>query len=226
MRAACIILFDLDGTLIDCGGAGRRALDATFGRRLGARGAFERIRFGGMTDHAIVREALAAIGRPYERSLAEDLLEDYALELERELDERPLSVLPHAEAAVRRARASGHAVGVGTGNVRRGAMVKLSRAGLDGAFGFGGYGCDAEERAEVLRAGVLRAHAAGAATDAEVLVVGDTPKDVAAAHAIGARCLAVATGSFDGEALRAAGADLLAVDLADPVSSRALGDGR
>jgi phosphoglycolate phosphatase-like HAD superfamily hydrolase len=99
------------------------------------------------------------------------------------------------------------AVGLGTGNVREGARIKLSRAGLFERFSFGGFGCDAEDRAELLRIGAQR----GAAqlslplSDCRVVVIGDTPKDIAAANAIGAECIAVGTGSFDVHALRSHG---------------------
>ncbi len=222
MQQPLIVLFDIDGTLLDCGGAGRRALDRTVDRQLGAKDAFREIRFGGMTDHAILREALTTLGIAYTRALADELLSIYVSELERELDAGTFRVLPQALEVVQRSVELGHASGVGTGNVRNGAEAKLRRAELGAAFTFGGYGCDAELRADVLKAGVRRARADGRFAEAAVLVIGDTPKDVAAAHAIGARCLAVTTGSFDGPSLRAAGADWVATSLADEVVSDVL----
>ena len=217
MVSPLIVLFDIDGTLIDCGGAGRRALDRAFERHFGVTNACRAIRFGGMTDHAILREAFAPLGVEYTRSLADEVLETYLVELERELSAGGFRVLPHAHAIVRRTGALGHACGVGTGNVRGGAEAKLRRAELGDAFAFGGFGCDAEARADVLAAAVIRARAEPRYADAPVLVIGDTPKDVAAAHAIGARCVGVTTGSFDVDALLAAGADWVAPSLADPL---------
>jgi phosphoglycolate phosphatase-like HAD superfamily hydrolase len=110
------------------------------------------------------------------------------------------------------------AVGLGTGNVRRGAYAKLARGSLGSAFSFGGFGCDAEDRTELLRAGAVRgAEALGAPlSECEVVVIGDTPKDVAAAKGIGARCVAVATGGFTRDALVQCGADHAFDTLEDP----------
>lgn len=222
MTTGAIVLFDIDGTLIDCGGAGRRALDRAFHQHFEVEDACQGIRFGGMTDHAILREAFATLGVEYTRDIAEALLATYVLELERELDAGSFRVLPHAREVAKRAIELGHASGIGTGNIRGGAEAKLRRAGLHAEFSFGGYGCDAEARAEVLAAGVRRARAAGGFADAPVLVIGDTPKDVHAAHAIGARCVGVATGSFDADALRTAGADWVVTSLGDALVAEVL----
>ena len=100
------------------------------------------------------------------------------------------------------------AIGLGTGNVRKGAYAKLARGSLDGSFAFGGFGCDAEDRTELLRVGAGRgAEALGVALDdCRIVVIGDTPKDVAAAHGIGAECIGVGTGGFEPRALLALGA--------------------
>ena len=100
------------------------------------------------------------------------------------------------------------AVGLGTGNIREGARIKLERVGIYDRFAFGGFGCDAEDRTELIRRGAKRgADRLGANRDrCRVVVIGDTPKDVAAAQAIGAECVGVGTGSFSAEQLLAAGA--------------------
>jgi phosphoglycolate phosphatase-like HAD superfamily hydrolase len=100
----------------------------------------------------------------------------------------------------------GVALGLGTGNIEAGARIKLTPARLSERFAFGGFGCDAEDRAELLEAGARRGAAALGAARARcrVVIIGDTPLDVAAAHAIGAECLAVATGNFDVDALQGA----------------------
>jgi phosphoglycolate phosphatase-like HAD superfamily hydrolase len=110
------------------------------------------------------------------------------------------------DAALSRA---GVAVGLGTGNVREGARIKLSRVGIHDRFAFGGFGCDHENRVELIRHGA-RSGAARLGVpleDCRVVVIGDTPKDVDAAKGIGARCIGVGTGNFTPEALLAAGAD-------------------
>jgi phosphoglycolate phosphatase-like HAD superfamily hydrolase len=206
-----IFLFDIDGTLLLTGGCGRRAFEHAFDHITGQRGALDGFSFGGMTDRAIARMGLTAIGRAADPAVVDQLLEAYLEALARELVTPPnFVVLPGAHEAVR--ALSGRertALGLGTGNVRRGAQAKLAYADLWHLFSFGGFGCDHEDRAELLRAGALR----GAAQLGEplaacrIVVIGDTVRDIAAAHAIGAECIAVCTGGDSAEKLRAQGAD-------------------
>jgi phosphoglycolate phosphatase len=193
-----IYLFDIDGTLVK-GGGGRRAIERALALVVGAAEARVSFSFGGMTDRAIARRALTELGaEPSESSIAL-LIEHYLGFLHDELDQTPCSMPTGALAALDRAGSLENvAVGLGTGNVERGARAKLDRVGLAGRFAFGGFGCDHEDRAELLRVGAARGAARlGLAFDAcRVVVIGDTPLDVAAAHAIGAECVAVATGSY------------------------------
>src|SRR6185295_3780747 len=89
----------------------------------------------------------------------------------------------------------GVAVGLGTGNIKKGAYAKLVPGGLHAHFAFGGFGCDHEDRGELLRAGARRgAEALGVPLDdCRVVVIGDTPRDVAAAQKLGAECIGVGT---------------------------------
>jgi phosphoglycolate phosphatase len=213
-----VVLFDIDGTLIDCGGAGRRAIRAAFAREYGRPEACDAISFGGMTDRAIVRQGLEAIGVEASSRAIDRLLERYLELLPSEVAASAgYRVLPGARKAVATCVAAGFAVGLGTGNVRRGAMTKLAHGGLDGLFAFGGFGCDAEPRHELLRHGAMRGAATlGRAIDeCVVLVVGDTPKDVHAARAIGAECIAVTTGPYGRGALEEAGARFVVASLED-----------
>lgn len=216
MTRRSVLLFDIDGTLVDCGGAGRRAMERAFAVTHGRPDAVANIAFGGMTDPAIVREALAAIDADPRADAVTAVLDAY---LDALADEVPRSagfrVLPSVEETLRRAIAAEHAVGLGTGNLKRGALIKLGRAGLAEHFAFGGFSCDAEDRAALLATGRDRGLAiAGAA--ARVVVVGDTPRDVTAARAIGAACLGVATGRYSLAELERAGATLTVPDLGDP----------
>jgi phosphoglycolate phosphatase len=221
-RAAVVALFDIDGTLIDCGGAGRRAMAQAF-EDVAGRSDLCSFRFGGMTDRAIARQGLAAIDRATDEQV-EQLVERYLHHLERALPTAEQfrvhdAVVPLLDAL----EAAGHAaIGLGTGNVARGAELKLRHAGLWQRFAFGGYGCDHEDRAELLRVGASRGRER-ATPETTVVVIGDTPKDVAAAMAIGARCVAVATGAFTEDELRAAGAELVVPTLADVRAHRMLG---
>ncbi len=204
-----VLLFDIDGTLVSSGGAGRRAMERAM---LAITGRDDTCGFGfsGMTDRAIARQALRGAGHEDTEAAIDGVLDAYleilAVEVPRSTD---FKALPGVVAVVEAARQSaGVAVGLGTGNVRRGASIKLRRVDLERCFDFGGFGCDHEERARLLAAGAERgAERLGKAlAQCRVVVIGDTPKDVAAALAIGAECVGVATGRFDVASLAAAGA--------------------
>jgi phosphoglycolate phosphatase len=217
-----VLLFDIDGTLVDCGGAGRRAMEGAFGRVHGRDDALRHIVFGGMTDPAIVREGLRFIGAPAEKHHLDAVLGAYLDILSEELPRAArFRVIEHALEFVLRARSLGHHIGIGTGNLERGAAIKLGHAGIAAHFAFGGYSSDAEDRAELLARGAARGRAL-AGDGAEVVVIGDTPRDIAAAHAIGATCIAVATGRFTVGDLEAAGATTVVPHLADERAARVL----
>jgi len=223
-----VLLFDVDGTLITTGGAGRRAIERAFEVRFGRRDACAHFSFAGMTDRAIVRAGLAAIGRPTDEPAIDDVLAAYVALLADEVARAPAADyrLNRGVAGALDAVADrpGVAVGLGTGNIAEGARVKLTRVDVYHRFAFGGFGSDHEDRAELLRVGATR----GAAllgrplADCRVLVIGDTPKDVAAAKAIGADSIAVATGPFTVDALAACAPSLAVADLSAPEALAAL----
>jgi phosphoglycolate phosphatase-like HAD superfamily hydrolase len=204
-----VLLFDIDGTLIASGGAGRRAMEGAFARHTGRSDACAHFRFDGMTDRAIVRTGLLAVERRADEAEIDAVI---ALYLELLAGEVVASssyrthpgVLEVLDCA---AGVPGFAIGLGTGNVRDGARIKLDRVGIFDRFAFGGFGCDHEDRAELLRVGAARgAHLLGLSPErCRVVVIGDTPRDVAAARAIGAESLAVATGHYGPDDLAAAG---------------------
>jgi phosphoglycolate phosphatase len=222
-----VFLFDIDGTLVWTGGAGRRAMTLGFADVHGRTDVFDGLSFGGMTDRAIVRHGLAKLGADVDDARIDAVLEAYLARLERELVCAEYRVFPGVEMVLAElALLKGIAIGLGTGNVRRGAYAKLARGALGDAFSFGGFGCDAEDRADLLRAGAARgaAQLGRAVEECTVVVIGDTPKDVAAALAIGARCIGVGTGAFTAESLVACGAHAAFRTLADTgVRERLLG---
>lgn len=229
-----LLLFDVDGTLVRVGGAGRRSLERAFEEVLGVAGALEGVRLDGATDLRIIREAFTAkVGRPPAGPDEVARLVDVYLQiLEAELavaGDR-YQVMPGAERLSRAAVASGRcAVGLATGNVERGARLKLAPAGLNEHFAFGGYGSDAELRAELVLRGVERglAHASArlgrSFSRAETFVLGDTELDVAAARAVGAVAVGVLVGCARPDALVASAPDLLVDTLDDPRLWAALG---
>lgn len=227
-----ILLWDIDGTLINTGGAGMRALTHAIGASEAAVAALRRMRLDGMTDRRIARLLCAAeLHRHEPHSPFESMLERVA---ESEID-RVLSlylgalreslrntdryvVLDGVRELLGSIGAQDALHGLGTGNVEEGARLKLEHGGLWNHFRFGGYGSDAEERAELLLAGRRKAEALlGRTCDPdEFVVIGDTPKDILAAHANGFACVAVATGSHSINELVGSGAEVVLHSLAQP----------
>ncbi|WP_342381462.1 haloacid dehalogenase-like hydrolase [Myxococcus stipitatus] len=227
-----VLLFDIDGTLITTGGAGRRAMDLAFEQLHGRRDACDSFHMSGMTDRAIVRKALRIIGVEDSEAAIDAGIAAYLAHLTeevRKVDEQRYIVFPGIREAVIEARKrDGFAVGLGTGNIRAGARVKLERVAIHDQFSFGGFGCDHENRVELIRRGAE----AGAATlgvpreECRVVIIGDTPMDVAAALGIGAECIGVGTGTYKAEALLEAGAHAAFPDFTHPEALPTLLGGR
>jgi phosphoglycolate phosphatase len=220
MRARpTILLFDIDGTLMLSGGAGRSAFAHAFAEVTGRGDACEGFSFGGMTDRGIARAGLLAAGLEPSDALVEQLFESYLLALVRELPRREHTIMPGVHALLETlAHHEGLAIGLGTGNLRRGAEAKLRHIELWHPFSFGGFGCDHEDRGELLRRGAERgARQLGVShEDCRVVVIGDTVRDVSAAHAIGAECIGVETGGVSAAVLHEAGAHAVFCDLREP----------
>jgi phosphoglycolate phosphatase-like HAD superfamily hydrolase len=219
-RRPTVLLFDIDGTLLLTGGAGRRAFERAFAAVTGRSDACAGFSFGGMTDRGIARKGLTVLGREADEELVELLFEHYLEALADELARAPnYTVMPGVRELL--AALVPHpclALGLGTGNLRRGAEAKLRLGQLWEHFAFGGFGCDHEQRGELLRIGAERGaeQLRCAPGEARVVVIGDTVRDVIAAQQIGAECVAVETGGVEGEVLRSSGARAVFRDLSQP----------
>nr|WP_290665214.1 haloacid dehalogenase-like hydrolase [Ardenticatena sp.] len=222
-----LILFDVDKTLIDAHGAGRRALERTFEHILGHTAGLEQVAFGGKTDPMIVREALQKGGVPPSEilRLTPHLLRHYPGELARELTTAPpparLTVLPGVRPLLERLHTRDDIVlGLLTGNVEACAWLKLQVAGLYTFFTFGAFGDDGETRDDLPAVAMQRAWEESGYRFGrdDVVIIGDTPRDVRCAQLIGGRSIAVATGPFSADALHTAGADVVFPSLADTQS--------
>jgi phosphoglycolate phosphatase len=205
------ILFDIDGTLIETGGAGAVAWRQAFEELYGVPADIGEFTDAGMTDPEVGRVTFErVIGRkPSERELARVLARRSTL-LPRAVEEsKGYRVMPGVPELLPRLVELGYLLGLTTGGVESAAHIKLERAHLNRYFHFGGYGSDSPDRVELTRRALERASniLGRRLTHDEVLVVGDTPKDIAAAHGADVVGVGVATGHFSTEQLSEAGAD-------------------
>lgn len=216
-----LFLFDIDGTLLHCGGAGRRALERACEALLGP-GALVGIRLDGMTDPVILEQAFVRrLQREPTAAESDQVARDYAAFLQEETaPPRTIHKLPAVDEVLAHLAPRG-ILGLATGNWRAGARIKLERVALWQRFTLGGFGCDAADRGALVRVARQRGEEAlgRRLQREEVLVIGDTPRDVAAARAADAWSVAVATGAYSMEELARSGADEVHADLR-PLLSR------
>jgi phosphoglycolate phosphatase len=215
------ILFDIDGTLISTGGAGARSWRWAFDQLYGVPADIGAFSEAGMTDPEVARGTFrGAIGRePSDREMAR-VLAAYLERLPYEVEtSEHYEVLPGAEHLLRRLSQDGCLLGVVTGALEAAAHIKLARGRLNGFFAFGGYGSDSADRGQLTRRAIERASAiVGREIDPSgVFVIGDTPNDIDAAHAVGAVAIGVASGHYAVDQLRSAGADIAIESLQDPI---------
>ena len=222
-------LFDVDGTLINAHGLGRRALERAFLERYGWERATEGVSFAGGTDPWIVGQVFARRGlEPPPLGELRAFLALYAgfLAAEAQAPGARAEVLPGVPAlleALGQRTARGRQV-VLTGNCAAGAQVKLELAGLHGHFACGAYGDEAVQREDLLPIALERAaETFGERFEpARAVVVGDSLRDIDVARAHGAKAVAVATGWVSRGELEAAGADVVLDDFRDLEGTLAL----
>ena len=221
-RARRVVLFDIDGTILWSDGAGRRAVFQSLEEHFGKTGPGEH-RFDGKTDPQIVRELMrhAGVADADIDARIEVVLERYLALLREELDapEHGRHVFPGVHELLDALEARDDVVvGLLTGNIHPGAHAKLSAVGIDPErFVIGAFGSDHHERPELpeiarRRAERLLGHPV---SGRDIVVIGDTPADVACGVSIGARAIGVATGRYSVEELRACGAAAVFSDLSD-----------
>ncbi len=211
-----LVLFDIDGTLVDTGGAGRRAIEAAARTLYGRHDLFDDVSFDGATDRAICRAAVRKLDRPFDEAEIDRLLDAYVSLLADEVARSPrYGVYPGVEALAAAMESRGVLLGLGTGNIEQGARVKLERGKLNRYFSFGGFGDDAEDRGTLIRMGLRRGEQILGRRAKQAWVIGDTPKDHAAARVAGAKVVLVATGRYTLAELQACGPDLCVETLED-----------
>jgi len=228
-----LLLFDIDGTMVLTGGAGVRAMNRAFYEVWGVPDAFRGVKMAGGTDPRLLDEALALTGTaPADGHVAR--FEQTYLRLLAEEIHRPPATAAASDPHHHMRRWHGPLPGVCalvealslrddvflallTGNYSTGAKIKLSHFDLWRPFCCGAFGEDAAERPALVPVAVARAAALGCPPVAlhDIVIVGDTVRDVDCARANGAACVAVATGGDTSATLRAAGADAVFDTLED-----------
>lgn len=213
-----IILFDIDGTLVRTGGAGKAAMERALTSAFGVTELRDDVKYSGRTDGAIGRDLLVVHGVEPTLANQHKLRDAYLANLPGHLTERGGEVCPGVpELLAHLATRPGTVLGLLTGNVRVGARHKLDHFGLWDYFTCGGFGDDRYDRDDVARAALAHAveHVGRDVDPADVWVIGDTPHDVTCARAIGANAVAVATGWHPVDELAGCAPDLLFNDLSD-----------
>jgi phosphoglycolate phosphatase len=213
-------LFDIDGTLLASGGAGKAALESAFTEEFGVTLRVQ-VPYSGRTDRAIARDLLRLHEIDDTLLNWQKLQAGYLARLPDSLNRHNGRVLPGILALLQELQRRQHvALGLLTGNVRAGAKVKLGHYSLFQHFAFGGFGDLHFDRDDVAREALseVRKNLGPQVTPERLWVIGDTPLDVRCARAIGAKVLAVATGIHTYEQLVESAPDLTLRDLSDPSS--------
>jgi phosphoglycolate phosphatase len=211
-------LFDIDGTLLASGGAGKAALESAFTAEFQVQ-LRHHVPYSGRTDRAIMRDLFRLHDVEDTAQNLQKLLQSYLYRLPACLNAHRGRVLPGIQQLLKYLCArAGCTVGLLTGNVRAGAKAKLGHYGLYDHFSCGGFGDHHFDRDDVAREALasVRSEIGANVRPEQIWVIGDTPLDVRCARAIGARAAAVATGMHPLAELTAAGPDVALPDLRDP----------
>lgn len=218
-----LILFDIDGTLLSAQGAPRRAFTTAMQQVFGTAGPIDGHPFDGKTDPQIARELLHLAGRTDAQVDADlpRLWEVYISELDKRLSapDHETRVYPGVRDLLTELerRTNEQLLGLLTGNIHQGALRKLSSAGIASEFRVGAFGSDCERRDGLPEIAVGRALEQTGIhfRERDVVIIGDTPADVTCGQSLCVRTVAVATGRYSVDELRAAGAEHVFTDFAD-----------
>jgi phosphoglycolate phosphatase len=207
------VLFDIDGTLIDTGGAGARSWSWAFERLHGVPADISKSSSAGMTDPEVATRTFEAVlGRAPSNHELSRLFAWYVYRLQHEVaTSEGYRVLGGVVETLGRLMDRGVALGIVSGGLEGSARIKLERGHLNRYFPVGGYGTDSRDRHQITRVAIARVSTMHGLDiePVEVIVAGDTPLDVDAANAVGATSLGVASGTYSADELRRAGADLV-----------------
>ena len=217
-----ICLFDIDGTLITTGGAGKQAFLQTLQKAFDIEAGDPDVTFAGRTDRGIVTDFFNHLGISQNNRNWDRFTDVYLQLLPGCLESCAGKVLPGIKSFLEKIdRHPEIKLGLLTGNMAKGASIKLRHYGLEHHFDFGGFGDRHTERDHVARQALQATHQRlGQSVLAEqIFVIGDTPADIRCGRAIGARTVGVCTGKYSAEELKTEEADLVLEDftVADPL---------
>lgn len=210
------LLFDIDGTLLRSGGAGQAAMERALETVFGVTAPTEGFQAAGRTDFAITTDLLDFHGLENSEENRERFIDGYLRHLPETLSAREGLILPGVQELLEALakRPTVH-LGLLTGNLHKGAAVKLTHYEMLSPFRFGGFGDEHHSRDDVARSAVTAAESALGRKPDSIWVIGDTPADIQCGRAIGATVVAVATGIFSAEVLSEAEPDYLFEDFSD-----------
>ncbi len=217
-----LILWDIDGTLLLTGGAGKHAFNATFLKLYNEPDIWQNINPDGRTDFSLIRECYTKrLHREPTQNELWHIKDVYEAELKKYLNTaKSFRLMPHVETTLDKlSKKTDTHLGLATGNFKIASEHKLKRAGLHHFFKFGGFGCDAEDRLALTQKALENGKILLGKNPKHVILVGDTIHDVACGQKIGAKTIAVCTGSTPRQALEKSGADIVADHLGDVASS-------
>jgi phosphoglycolate phosphatase len=211
-----LTLFDIDGTLITAGGAGTRSMNIAFRELFGIKNAFRNIAMAGKTDIQIIKEGLKTQGLPYRDGNVGRMTEKYIDFLKIEINNPERALKRGVQDALILLQEMNVSIGLLTGNLREGALIKLGACGIDHYFIDGAFGSDHEDRDKLLPIAIEKFSARGYHfSPQQCVVIGDTPRDVQCAKIHGACCIAVASGPYSKEDLLMTEADAVVHSLAE-----------
>ena len=223
------VLFDIDGTLLDSGGAGIRSLNLAFEEMFSIRSAFNTMSVAGKTDLQIIREGLKMHGVQSLDGTIPEFLDAYIRHLKKQVHAGKGHIKIGIPEALDMLKSRDDCVlGLLTGNIQEGAMIKLEAFHLDSYFSTGAFGSDAEDRNELLPIAVDNLFKKNSLVIpyGDCVVIGDTPRDVYCSKPYGAFALAVATGPYSCRELYESGADAVFENLSDTQRFMAILQGR
>ncbi len=211
-----LVLFDIDGTLLTAGGAGTRSMNLALKELFGIEEAFRNISMAGKTDIEIMKEGLRMHRIAYLDGNVEKMKDMYLKFLVTEIDNPHRRLYPGIRTALEVLQKNSIPLGLLTGNLEKGARIKLGACGAYNYFLDGAFGSDHEDRDMLLPIAIQKFSARGFDFNfRDCIIIGDTPRDVRCAKIHDAQCIAVATGPYSREDLLCSGADIVLDSLED-----------